>query len=101
MNQKFMKALMLLDREEYERAEETLNNAIAECDRIYELIPMKECYAELMCDLGRYSEALDSANFITDNSEAAVNYDLIHELDAAVEIKNYINRIEAKGDNTQ
>ena len=101
MNQKFMKALMLLDREEYERAKETLNNAIAECDNIYELIPMKACLAELMCQLGRYSEALNCADFITDNSEAAVNYDLLHELDIAAEIKNYINSIESKGDNTQ
>ncbi len=101
MNLKFMKALALLDRGRYDLAEVNIKSAISECNEIFEVIPMKACYAELLCESERYSEALSIAESILENSEAEENYDLISEFNTARYIKDYINSKKIKGDNTQ
>lgn len=101
MNAKFMKALALLDRGKYDLAEENIRSAISESNEIFEVIPMKVCYAELLCESERYSEALRIVESVLEKSEAEENYDLISEFNTARYIKNYINSIKVKGDSTQ
>ena len=87
MNQKFMKALMLLDRGKYDKGEESLKAAISESDNPVELIQMNACYAELLCELERFEESLVCTDYVIENAE---NYDCIQELETAREIKIFI-----------
>lgn len=90
MNKNFFKALFLLDKGEYDSGEELLKRAISECDNQVELIGMKACYAELLCELERYDEALECADYIIDNAQFAEENDCTEELETAEEIKTAI-----------
>ena len=91
MNQKFMKALMLLDRGKYNKAEENLKAAISESNNPIELIQMNSCYAGLLCELERFDESLVCADYVIENAE---NYDCIQELETVCEIKSVIENME-------
>lgn len=69
MNAKFNKALYLLDKGDYEKGELYLREAIDTCDNAFELIQIKCCYAELLMELERYSEAYECAEYILSNTE--------------------------------
>lgn len=88
MNAKFNNALYLLDKGEYDKGELCLRDAMDECDNKMELIQMKSCYAELLMELERYSEALECADFILSNTDEYG--DNGQERATAQEIKDYI-----------
>ena len=90
MNKNFFKAVLLLDKGEYDSGEEILKCEISECNNQIELIEMKASYAELLCEPERYDEALECANYIIDNAQFALENDCTNELETAEEIKNAI-----------
>ena len=88
MNAKFNNALYLLDKGEYDKGEQCLCDAIAECENTFELIQMKCCYAELLMELERYSEAMENVDYILSNTDEYS--DNSQERATAQEIKDYI-----------
>ena len=91
MNQKFMKALMLLYKGKSDKAEESLKTAISESNNPIELIQMNACYAELLCELEKFDESQAYADYVIEN---AGNYDCIQELETAREIKSFIENMK-------
>lgn len=87
MNVSFSKALYQLDKGEFEEAEKNICKAIEECTNKYELIQIKCCYAEMLCELERYEEALEYVIYILDNTD---EYDEGIERETALEIKDWI-----------
>ena len=88
MNGKFNHALYLLDKGEYDKAEICLRDAIAESDNKFEQVQIRCCYAELLMELERYSEALENAEYILANTDEYGDND--QERTTALEIKELI-----------
>lgn len=88
MNGKFNHALYLLDKGEYDKAELCLRDAIAESDNMFEQIQIRCCYAELLMELDRYSEALENVEYILANTDEYSDNE--QERVTAQEIKDYI-----------
>lgn len=91
MNLKFMKALHLLDKGEYEKGEENILKAIEECNNKYEMLQIKACYSELLCELERFDEAMVMVNYILENTDEDFESP---ERETALSVKNYIEGIE-------
>ena len=87
MNQKFNKALYLLDMGKYEEGEENLRMAIEECENPFELAQIKSCYAELLCEMERYEEAM---GYVDDVLESTNEYDDNDARETAMDIKTNI-----------
>ena len=89
MNGKFNHALYLLDKGEYDKAEVCLRDAISESKSEFEQIQIRCCYAELLMELERYSEALEMAEYILSNTDEYT--DNSQERATAQEIKDMID----------
>ncbi len=89
MNGKFNHALYLLDKGEYDKAEVCLRDAIGESENEFEQIQIRCCYAELLMELERYSEALEMAEYILSNTDEYT--DNAQERATAQEIKDMID----------
>ena len=87
MNQKFNKALYLLDMGKYEEGEENLRMAIKECENPFELAQIKSCYAELLYEMERYEEAM---GYVDDILESTSEYDDNDARETAIELKTSI-----------
>ena len=90
----FHKALIFLDEDKYEEGENCLKEAISQSENEKELIIMKTCYADFLCDFERYDEALENARYVVDNSEIALQYDLTEEIETAEELITAIENRE-------
>ncbi|MBE6902386.1 MAG: hypothetical protein E7478_07910 [Ruminococcaceae bacterium] len=88
MNGKFNHALYLLDKGEYDKAEICLRDAISESDNAFEVIQIRCCYAELLMEQERYSEAMENVEYILSNTDEYS--DNSQERATAQEIKDYI-----------
>lgn len=91
MNTKFMKALHQLDTGKYEEAEENIKLAIEECDSEYERLEIKACYAELLCELERYDEAMRCVDYILENND---DYDNTNAEETANDVKAFIENLQ-------
>ena len=89
MNGKFNHALYLLDKGEYDKAELCLRDAISESDNAFEQMQIRCCYAELLMEQERYSEALENAQYILANTDEYT--DNSQERATAQEIVDYIS----------
>lgn len=87
MNQAFNKALFLLDKGDYERAEEELKKAIQTVNDLYEVAGIKVCYAEFLYETERYEEAMKYVEEILNMDD---EYLFSEERDIAEEIKQKI-----------
>ncbi len=92
MNSKFNKALYLLDKGDYAKGELCLQEAIDECSNTFELMQMKCCYAELLLELKRYSEARECAEYILANTDEYSDNE--QERETAQEIIDYLEDVE-------
>ena len=86
MNANFMKALYLLDKDRTEEAEICLKKAVEQTTNTMELIQIHACSAELFYQLGRNNDALESIEYILQNTQ---NYEC-PEKDTALELKKSI-----------
>ncbi len=93
MNLKFMKALHQLDAGKYEEAEENIKLAIEECDSEYERLEIRACYAELLCKLERYDEAMECVNYILENND---DYGNTNAGEIANDVKAFIENLQEK-----
>ena len=89
MNGKFNHALYLLDKGEYDKAELCLRDAIAESDNEFEQLQIRCCYAELLMELERYSEALEHSEYILSHTDEYTDNE--QERKTAQEIVDYID----------
>ena len=87
MNQKFNKALYLLDMGKYKAGEKNLRMAIKECENPFELAEIKSCYAQLLYETGRYEEAMKYVNDVLENTS---EYDDNNAREIAMDIKTNI-----------
>jgi hypothetical protein len=70
-----------------------LQFTIEECNNEYEMLQIKACYAELLCELERFDEAMDMVNYILKNTDEDFKSP---ERETAVNVKNYIKGVESK-----
>ena len=68
MNQKFNKALYLLDMGKYDRAIELLKTAFDEVNNIYEKLEIKACTMEVYYELEDFEKTKECIKFIIDNA---------------------------------
>lgn len=68
MNQKFNKALYLLDKGKYDKAIELLKTAFDEVDNIYEKLEIKACTMEVYYELEDIEKTKECIKFIIDST---------------------------------
>lgn len=85
MNQKFNKALYLLDKGEYDKAMELLKAAFDEVDNIYEKLEIKSCIMEAHYELEEFEKTKECIKFILNNTS---EYDDSEPRETALEIAN-------------
>ncbi len=68
MNQKFNKALYLLDKEEYDRAIVLLKEAFDEAESIYEKLEIQSCTMEVYYELEELEKTKECIRFIMENT---------------------------------
>ena len=73
MNIKFRKALFMLDKGQFQKAEILLKQALEETENIYERIQIMSCYAEFLTEMERFDEAYEKAIYILENTDEYEN----------------------------
>lgn len=90
MNQKFNKALYLLDKGKFDRAIELLITAFDETDNMYEKLEIKACTMEVYYELEQLEQVKECIKYIMDNTS---EYDDSNPRETALEIAQEIDYI--------
>lgn len=90
MNQKFNKALYLLDKGKFDRAIELLITAFDETDNMYEKLEIKACTMEVYYELEKLEQVKECIKYIMDNTS---EYDDSNPRETALEIAQEIDYI--------
>ena len=93
MNIKFQKALFMLDKGQFEKAEILLQESFEESKGDYEKIQITACYAELLFETERFDQAYEKAVYILENTD---EYENDCERETA---KNIIKKIDLERKN--
>ncbi len=73
MNIKFQKALFMLDKGQFEKAEILLQESFEESKSDYEKIQITACYAEFLFETERFDQAYEKAVYILENTDEYEN----------------------------
>lgn len=90
MNQKFNKALYLLDKGKFDRAIELLITAFDETYNMYEKLEIKACTMEVYYELEQLEQVKECIKYIMDNTS---EYDDSNPRETALEIAQEIDYI--------